>query len=232
MVALQPPATPEQKAPRRARVPLWERSQHARIWSRALAGANVLLLFLALGLGEGSVKDGVVTVTTGSIVTIGILLTLALAWLLPRVLSLPRRAGFHLRAFLLGGQAMHAAGHLARLYYVFPWYDTAVHFALTAWIAVIAVVLLRSKGILPDRHATPVRVALVALLAGLASASAWELFEWSTDQLAGTREQDSLDDTMVDTLAATIGSVVAAVACAIAQRTPRFVNRYRLRSNG
>lgn len=210
----------------------WDRPSRAKFWSVALSIANLVLLLAAVQLGEGSVRDGSVTVTSGSIVTMGILATLALAFLLPRLLALPRRAAWHLRAFLLGGQTLHAFGHLARLYYTYPAYDTFIHFALTAWIALVAVVLFRAKGILPDRHATPTRVALAALLAGLASASVWETFEFSMDQLTGTREQDNLTDTMVDTLAATAGSALAAVGAAIASRGAPFATRYQSVSKG
>lgn len=170
---------------------------------------DLALLAGAIRLGNGTVDDGAGSVTTGVNVALSITATFfaALAlWLLP----IPAQLRATAQLLGLAAQAAHAAGHLARWYYTFWWYDDALHVLAVLAAALLALRIAQAVGLFPARHATPARAALVTLTAALAIAAVWEIFEFTMDNLQGSREQDDLVDTMRDLTDGALGGALAA----------------------
>jgi len=190
-----------------------------------LAAANGLLLLWGLNVGGQQVRDGSGSVTTGYNVALAIGATL-LAVLAIQALRLAAPLRSMIQVFALVAQALHSLGHLARWYYTYRWFDDALHVTLLIFVGVLALRLAQAWDIFPARDATRVRAALVALVAAIAIAGLWEIFEFAMDTLQGSREQDDLTDTMLDMIDGTIGGAVAA---AWAAYRPRIVHRGRER---
>lgn len=183
----------------------------------ALALLELGLLSWAFTYGAREVRDGAGTVTTGYNVALSLTVTVLAAYVVER-LHLPvslRRQG---QIALLGGQALHALGHLARWYYVIPGYDDILHFGVVCVTSFLLLRLAQAWNLFPEAHATPLRASLLTFVLALAAAGVWEIFEFSMDSLQGTREQDDLVDTMADMVDGLFGGVAAA---AIAWRWPR-----------
>lgn len=176
----------------------------------ALTALDVALLGAAIAMGDGVVRDGAGSVTTGYNLAFAIAATLvavlAVRWL-------PVAPGLRIggQIYGLAAIALHAVGHLLRLYYSHRWYDDALHVGLLVPASVLAVRLAQGARLFPSRHATPVRAAFLALLSAVALAAVWEVFEFSMDQLQGTREQDDLIDTMQDIIDGIAGGGLAAL---------------------
>lgn len=183
----------------------------------ALAVANVVLLAWALQVGAQEVRDGAGSVTTGHNVALSIGMTLA-AVLALQLLRVPSGLRSLMQAFGLFAQAMHALGHLARWYYTFRWFDDALHVALLFAAALLALRLAQAWDLFPPRHATRLRSAVVVLVAALAIAGVWEIFEFTMDTLQGSREQDDLRDTMLDMIDGAMGGALAAAWAALRPR--------------
>lgn len=189
-------------------------------WRIGLLALNVALLAVALYRGRAAVVDGQTGVTTGFVVAAGIGATfLAVGGI--QLLAFPPVLIARLQVFALGAQALHAIGHLARLYYVFWFYDDILHFGLVLIIGILAMELMRSRKFLLSFRAGPIRVAFLVWLVATAAAGLWEIFEFTMDVLMGTREQDDLFDTMVDMIDGTAGGVVAGLIAARAVRAER-----------
>lgn len=186
----------------------------ARFGVLGLALVNVVLLATALAQPSRTIQDGAGSVTTGGNVALSIFVTLgvALALQAARLPSLLREGA---QAFALSAQAAHALGHLAGWYYSFAWYDDLLHVVLVFAAAVLALRAAQALGVFPPAFATPLRVALVALVAALAVANVWELFEFTMDEIQGTREQDDLRDTMRDMLDGALGGALAGAYAAL-----------------
>lgn len=173
-----------------------------------LVAVNVGFLAWAVSLGSTDLPlEWAVVVTNGWLVAGGIVLTFLVAWPLARFL--PRGVGAPAAQLLLAGQAFHASGQLLRLYYVYPWYDDALHFASVIGIALIAMATLRAADPAMERRLRVGGVALLGFAIAVAIVGLWEIFEFSTDALLGTREQDDLVDTMMDMVDGTMGAAVA-----------------------
>jgi len=182
------------------------RFETVSVW--ALLAMNLALLGMALAQGDVAVVDGDIEVTDGWTVAVGIALTLVvagLAFLLPFRRRLVRRA----QIFALGAQVLHAGGHLFRLYYLFPVYDDVLHFGLAFLLGLLAFDFARSRRFVFNWRLGPARVAILVWIASTALAGLWEIFEFSADVLAATREQDDLTDTMVDMIDGTLGGAAA-----------------------
>lgn len=201
--------------------PLGRPSTQRRAWARPLVlGAallDVALLAWAIDYGAAEVRDGAGSITNGYNVALSLGVTLAAALLL-QVLRLPPALRVRGQLALLVGQALHALGHLARWYYVVPFYDDVLHFGIAAMSAFLLLRLAQAWDVFPSAHATPLRAALVVLVLGLAVAGGWEIFEFLMDNLQGTREQDDLTDTMADMVSGLFG---AGAASLVAWRFPR-----------
>lgn len=178
----------------------------------ALVGLDLALLAASIALGAEEVRDGAGSVTTGYILAWAVAGALAAAAAMqasPVRRSLRRQA----QTFTLAAIAVHAIGHLARLYYDFWWYDDALHVFLVVFASLLAVRFAQEADLFPAKHSTPVRAAVLAVVAAMAIAGAWEVFEFTMDQIQGTREQDDLVDTMRDMIDGLLGGLLAAAWC-------------------
>lgn len=182
----------------------------------ALVALDLALLAWALWYGAQEVRDNEGSVTTGYNVAISLSVML-LAALAVRWLRMPASLRFMGQVAMLGGQALHALGHLARWYYIVPGYDDILHFAIAGVTALLLLRLAQTWDLFPPAHATPLRASLLAFLLALAVAGGWEIFEFLMDLLQGTREQDNLSDTMADMVDSLFGGLAAA---ALAWRYP------------
>lgn len=173
-----------------------------------LLAADLVLLAVALVRGDAMIRDGAASVTSGNLVAWGILLTLA-AVLGLHFVRLPPRTERHAQVFALSAQFLHSMGHLAGFYYTFRAYDDALHAFLVGWVAIVCLGAARAWNIIPARQVTPMRAVLIVAFAGIALSGVWELFEYGSDVLFASREQDNLDDTMDDMLAGAVGTLAA-----------------------
>lgn len=133
----------------------------------------------------------------------------------PRTLKLAEAA-------VLFQVAAHVVGHAFGVYARWPIYDTALHFSLPVVTALLLYALSQATDWIWDwRRVRPVEVGIYLFSMTLALGALWEILEFGMDQLAGTREQDSLFDTMIDLIADTMGALLGAVVAAIATRHGR-----------
>lgn len=121
---------------------------------------------------------------------------------------------------LLLALGLHIVGHVMGFYGSWPKYDSLVH-GIGGFLAGVAgIALVRGTSLLvPEGHVTRFNAAFVALSMMALVGVATELVEFTSDRLAGTREQtdpvqEPLKDTMWDFIADTIGGVIAAVLAA------------------
>lgn len=173
---------------------------------------DIALLGLALIAGRSEVADGAGRVTTGNTVAVSILASLALAALAQRA-HLSARLRQRMQLFVAASIGVHALGHLARLYYLAWWYDDLLHMVIPGVASVLAVRISQELKLFPKRHSTRVRAAFLAALFAIAIAGLWEIFEFSADEILGTREQDDLRDTMQDMIDGLAGGFFAAIWC-------------------
>lgn len=176
----------------------------------ALLAANVALLAAAVRMGSAQVRDDAAGVTDGWTIAGGIVLSLAVVAAATR-LPFPPRTRLLAVLFGLGAQALHAGGHVLRLYYLIPWYDDLLHFGLVALLGLVILGAARSPRFLFSWRMGAWRVAALVWLTAVAAAGLWELFEFTADVALGTREQDDLVDTMVDMLDGAAGGSIAAL---------------------
>lgn len=100
-------------------------------------------------------------------------------------------------------------GGMLRLYDIIPIYDLLLHFASGALLVLLAdyVFVLMTK-----KHTevvVPLKVRVIFCFFGsVASAAAWEIWEYAGDKLFALQSQVGLDDTMTDIIAGTIGAVI------------------------
>ena len=84
--------------------------------------------------------------------------------------------------------------------------------------------ILASEGVDP-------RAVVVTIVAALALAGVWEIFEFSMDTLQSSREQDDLTDTMLDMIDGGMGGAAAAAWVAYRPRPPSSQALGRLAEN-
>lgn len=189
-----------------------------------LLAVNVVLLGVALSMGRSSVTDAAGEITTGFVVAAGIAATLV-AVVGMRLLAFPRVQIVKLQVFALGAQALHAGGHVFRLYHVFWFYDDILHFSLVFLVGMLALELAKSRAFVFTWRVGPLRVGILVWLVATAAAGLWEVFEFTMDVLMGTREQDDLFDTMLDMTDGTLGGALAGVLAYRRVRAERDAKR-------
>lgn len=190
----------------------------------ALLAANVGLLAVAMWMGGGAVRDGSGQVTNGFIVAAGVAATL-LAVAGMQFLAFPRAQILKLQVFSLGAQALHAGGHIFRLYYLIWFYDDILHFGLAFLVGMLALEMAKSRRFVFTWRVGPARVGILVWLVATAAAGLWEIFEFTMDVLMGTREQDDLVDTMMDMVDGTLGGALAGVVAYRRVRAERRAKR-------
>lgn len=189
-----------------------------------LAALNLGLLAWAVVHGGAEIRDGSGSVTNGWLVAAGIGVTILVAVLVP-LLPLTPLLVTQAQVYALGAQALHATGHLARWYYVFPYYDDLLHFGLVFAIGLLLYSFTRSRQFLFTRRLGPRRVGLLIWFLATAAAGFWEIFEFLMDLGFGTREQDNLFDTMLDMVDGTLGGALAGVLATRAVHLERHAQR-------
>jgi hypothetical protein len=162
-----------------------------------VAGFVVLLV-----LGE----SGAVNVGVAAAAVVGV-----------RFLRLPRL--FDL-AFIVA-MALTGWGEALRFYDRFGYYDILVHFLVPLLGAPVVYIALARLDTLPDpsdargsrRHLAGIFVVTLAL--GLAIGAAWEVLEWTSDEVLGSEltggESDTIGDLVADTVGAICGGVLLVV---------------------
>lgn len=125
-------------------------------------------------------------------------------------------------ATTLGAVLLHVVGHAFGLSAAFSWYDSALHFAVPLVTALVLFALSQATDWIWDwRRVTPVEVGIYLFAMTVAIGTMWEILEFGMDQLAGTKEQDSLFDTMIDLIADAVGAALGSVAGAFATKIGR-----------
>jgi hypothetical protein len=158
-----------------------------------VVGFVVLLL-----LGE----SGAISVGVAAAVIVGV-----------RFLRLPRL--FDL-AFIVA-MALTGWGEALRLYDRFAYYDELVHFLVPLLGAPVVYIALARLDTLPNpsdargsrRHLFGIFVVTLAL--GLAIGAAWEVLEWTSDEVLGSELTGGEEDTIGDLVADTVGAICGGV---------------------
>ena len=120
-------------------------------------------------------------------------------------------------AFVLAAVGAHVMGHAFGFYAHVPFYDKILHFIIPLVIVIVLYALSSATAWIWDwRRVTPLEVGIYCFTITLALGAVWEIFEFTTDQLAGTREQDNNTDTMVDLISDMVGAFIGSVAVALA----------------
>jgi hypothetical protein len=134
----------------------------------------------------------------------------AIAWavryaLLPRAYDLALVLALTLQSW---GEALYA-------YDAIPWFDNVVHFSLPFFGGPTLYIVLARLDVVPDpkdethrRHY--VGIGIVAFALGVAVGALWEIVEWGSDSVLGSRLQLSNDDTIGDLIADSLGSLCGA----------------------
>ena len=186
-----------------------------------LAASNAALLAWALVDGSRVIEDPAVgDVTSGRLVALGLAATLAAAYSL-RWIPLPGQATAQARALGLGAQGLHATGHLANLYHIIWWYDDMLHVGIVFFTTLILLAWLRRAPDLARRLSSRRALVLVGVTIATAIGGAWEVFEYVSDVVSGTREQDNLADTMQDMIDGMVGGLLAALLTDARERLRR-----------
>lgn len=107
---------------------------------------------------------------------------------------------------------LHAAGGVLGLYYRIDGWDTITHFVSTFMLGTVSITILYLMHVYWDGLYMDIRAIMVfTLFIGAFLGIAWEVLEWSSDQMFGTMEQHGLDDTMKDLVMDTVGAMIAAM---------------------
>lgn len=155
------------------------------------------------------VSDGAGYVTTASNVAWAIVTVLVLLLAL-RFVRIPNDLKRTLRWAASIAVAFHSVGLLVGLYAFVWWYDDVLHVSYGLGAAVLLVRVAQALRIFPPAHSTRLRAAILGILAGLAVATVWEIFEYVVGMIQASRLQADLDDTMLDMIDGAVGGLGAA----------------------
>jgi hypothetical protein len=133
------------------------------------------------------------------------------ALLVARAVDLPRLydLGFTVAMILTGW------GEALGLYDAWKPYDNVVHFIVPMLCSQVAYIALARIEVLPDMREdfTPNHYAgifVITLALGVAIGGIWEILEWTSDNVFGSKLQTSNDDTVGDLIADTLGAATGA----------------------
>lgn len=197
-------------ATKQALTPEWKEIENKVVWSlRALLGA--LAVYALAVTPQFTTRPLLVTSALW-----GFVISLCFAYVPTRRPRTLRRA----EACTLLSLALHVCGHAFGWYAAFPWYDTALHFSVPLVTVFILYALSQaaSAWIWKWTRVTPVEAAIHLFAMAVTTGVLWEILEFGMDQLAGTKEQDSLYDTMIDLIADVLGAALGAVLAGIATK--------------
>ena len=112
---------------------------------------------------------------------------------------------------------LHVMGHVGDYYVLFaPYYDKLTHLVSSVTVALLAffaAILADHQG---DLRLTRPAIIIFILIFTLAAGAAWEIYEFTCDQVFGTNLQHGNTDTMVDLIVDLIGAAIVAIFAAIA----------------
>jgi hypothetical protein len=126
-------------------------------------------------------------------------------------------------------------GEALRLYDTFTYYDVLVHFLVPLLGAPIVYIALSRLDVVsePREHEERhhyVGLFLVTLAFGLALGAAWEIAEWASDHVFGSKlqlgESDTIGDLVADGCGAAVGGALLVVWAAFAWGTVRRTPAY------
>jgi hypothetical protein len=171
-------------------------------------GIDVLRILLLL--------SAVVAFAMGEFGAAGLLAALGALTLVARLVELPRLYDL---AFTVG-MLLQGLGEVLGGYDRWAWFDTAVHVALPFLVAPVVYIALARLEVVPDPHdrtgaARDAGLVVVTFALGLAVGALWEIVEWTSDAVLGTRLQESNTDTVRDLGADSIGALLGAALLAL-----------------
>jgi len=124
---------------------------------------------------------------------------------------------------------LHVMGHVGEYYVTLaPYYDKLTHLISSATVGLIAFFLAILAEYRGDIRVTRAAIVIFILTFTLAAGAAWEIYEFTLDQVFGMDLQHGNTDTMVDLIVDLIGSVIVAVSIAIALAREERVQFVRL----
>ena len=102
-------------------------------------------------------------------------------------------------------------GSVLDFYIIIPGYDKILHLISGIIIAYIGFIFYLTLVKTDDKEAVnPMMGVVFSIIFSIAAAGAWEIWEFSTDQLFGfTSQNNSLIDTMMDIICGTLGGIVS-----------------------
>lgn len=107
---------------------------------------------------------------------------------------------------------LHVIGGVFDLYSRIERWDTMTHFVSTFMLSIVGLTVIYIMHVYWDGLKMDIRAIMVfTLFIGAFLGVAWEVMEWSADQVLGTQEQHGLDDTMKDLVMDMIGAMIAAM---------------------
>jgi len=110
---------------------------------------------------------------------------------------------------------MHTISVQFKLYDIFLW-SWAAHFAVTAFIAVLAFTIVYTFDFTKKIKLSVVMIGFFTVIFALAVGAVWEIGEFSLDQLLGTNTQgDAFQSPLIDTMVDLIFDLLAGVIVAI-----------------
>jgi uncharacterized membrane protein len=130
---------------------------------------------------------------------------------LARIVSLPRFYDFS----LIAAMVLIGWGEVLGVYDTWRYYDNVVHTTVPLLLTGLICVVLMRLGVLPElRELTQlhhtVGFFLIALMLGMAVGAAWEIVEYTLDELAGSNLATSVTDTATDLIWDTLGAALSA----------------------
>jgi hypothetical protein len=158
------------------------------------------LVFIAAAIVWGLTNHSVVAVLGASVILV-----------LARVASLPRFYDFS----LIVAMVLIAWGEVLGVYDHWRYYDNVVHTTVPLLVTGLVYVLLMRLGVLPElRDLKQIHQRfgffLTTLMLGMAIGAAWEIVEWTLDELTTSNLATSVTDTATDLIWDTIGAAASA----------------------
>jgi hypothetical protein len=112
---------------------------------------------------------------------------------------------------------IHVMGHVGEYYFTLaPYYDKLAHLVASVTVALLAFFLALLAERRGEIRLTGPAIAVFILASTLAAGAAWEIYEFTVDQVFGTNLQFGNTDTMSDLIVDLVGGVIVAVFAAIA----------------
>lgn len=174
--------------------------------------------FILLMIALGSVFNGDYILAAASAIAF-------VATLTPQIIE--RRKNVTIPAFVdfAGTLALflHIMGWTLQLYYIMPNYDKALHLYASMVLGLIALMGFYRMGKDSSKFCvSPILMVLFSAMIVLVLGVAWEVMEFTMDQLFNTTEQWGLEDTMFDLIMDGLGAILFGILGIVAVKTGSF----------